>query len=330
MDTLRTLAILLPLSLTSGIDLYATVLTAGVLMRAGVLQNVPESLAVLASWPVIIIAAIFFLADFFADKIPFIDNLWDIIHTVIRPCGAAILGATALGEVDPTFAVVGAIAAGGIALTSHAGKAGTRAMLNITSPLENISNIVVSIGEDVFVIGLTALAFTHPYLTAAIAFAILLVLIVTIPLLFSWMFFTIRGVSSWMRHLGHRLTKSTIPPDILPTSHMKLLGHRLPSVASRAKAVNVKGAGGRTGYVSLNNSSLSFTYTSWWKSHVWSVRREQIVASYYIQKTLSDILEIHYKDDNRKEHVVRFAFLKDRSPLAQSIASTFGAMNASR
>jgi hypothetical protein len=330
MDTLRTLAILLPLSLTSGIDLYATVLTAGVLMRTGVLQNVPASLAVLASWPVIIVAAIFFLADFFADKIPFVDNLWDIIHTVIRPCGAAILGATALGEVNPTVAVVGALVAGGIALTSHAGKAGTRAMLNIMSPLENVTNIAVSIGEDVFVIGLTALAFTHPYLTAAIALVILLALIVTIPLLFSWMFFTIRSVFSWMRHLGHRLTNHTIPSDILPTSHMKLLGHRLPTIASRAKAVNVKGVGGRTGYVSLNNSSLSFTYTGWWKSNLWSVYREQIVASYHIRKTLSEILEIHYKDDDRKERVVRFAFLKDRSSLAHMIASMLGAMNASR
>lgn len=149
MDTLQLLGSTLGISFLAGIRLYATVLALGLSIRFG-LFHPPAALSgleVLAHPAVLVIAGVAFVAEFIADKIPWFDTLWDSVHTFIRPVGAALLGATALGTMDPKLRIVIAILCGGVALTSHSSKAATRVIAN-HSP-EPFSNIGLSLAGDV-------------------------------------------------------------------------------------------------------------------------------------------------------------------------------------
>jgi hypothetical protein len=165
------------LGLVAGLNLYATVLTVGLGIRLGLITLNPEmsGLAVLASPYVLIAAGVIYLLEFFADKIPWVDSLWDSIHTVIRPLGAAAIGATAIGAVEPQTAVIAALCAG-VSLSGHSVKAGTRLLAN-HSP-EPFSNIALSLGEDVLVVIGSWLALRHP--------AIMVTLVVSFMIAFVW------------------------------------------------------------------------------------------------------------------------------------------------
>lgn len=165
MQPFATLGTLMGLAFTSGIRLYSTVFVVGLGIRLGFL-HLPEALShlqVLATTPVLVIAGVVYSAEFVADKIPWFDSVWDAVHTFIRPLGAAILAVGALGEVEPGWKVGAFLLSGTIALTSHTAKAGTRVAAN-HSP-EPFTNVGLSLGEDVLVVGGTWLAFTHPLLT---------------------------------------------------------------------------------------------------------------------------------------------------------------------
>jgi hypothetical protein len=167
MQSIATLGTLMGLAFTSGIRLYSTVFVVGLGIRFGFLQ-LPDSLShlqVLATTPILVIAGIVYSAEFVADKIPWFDSVWDAVHTFIRPLGAAILAATALGAVDPGWKVGAFLLSGTVALSSHTAKAGTRVAAN-HSP-EPFTNVGLSLGEDALVVGGTWLAFTHPLLTLA-------------------------------------------------------------------------------------------------------------------------------------------------------------------
>jgi hypothetical protein len=149
------------LGLVSGLNLYATVLTVGLGIRLGIITLNPElsGLAVLASPYVLIVAGVIYLVEFFADKIPWVDSIWDGVHTLIRPLGAAVIGATAVGAVKPEAAVIAALCAG-VSLSGHSVKAGTRLLAN-HSP-EPFSNIALSLIEDGLVVIGSWVALAHP------------------------------------------------------------------------------------------------------------------------------------------------------------------------
>src|SRR5688572_29087082 len=161
MDFIQTLAIGMGASWVSGINLYASVATLGLLRRFASLK-LPGDLEVLTSWPVIAVAVVLYLIEFFADKIPIVDSTWDVVHTFIRVPAGAVLAATAFGDFDKGVQVVAFLLGGGLALSSHGTKAATRAMIN-TSP-EPVSNIVVSTLEDLLAIGSILLAAFLPVL----------------------------------------------------------------------------------------------------------------------------------------------------------------------
>lgn len=165
------------LGLVSGLNLYATVLTVGLGIRFGVITLNPElsSLAILASPYVLIAAGVIYLIEFFADKIPWVDSIWDGVHTLIRPLGAAVIGATAIGTVEPQTAVLAALCAG-VSLSGHSVKAGTRLLAN-HSP-EPFSNIGLSLVEDFLVVIGSWLALTHP--------AIMVTLVAIFLIAFAW------------------------------------------------------------------------------------------------------------------------------------------------
>lgn len=146
---ISTIAIAMGSSWVSGINLYASVATLGLLGRFANLQ-LPGELQVLTSWWVIGVAAALYVVEFFADKIPYLDSTWDVIHTFIRVPAGAILAAGAFGDFDRTIQVIALLLGGGLALSSHGTKASTRAMLNV-SP-EPVSNTVASILEDIIAV----------------------------------------------------------------------------------------------------------------------------------------------------------------------------------
>jgi len=314
-DALHTLATLLPLSLTSGINLYATVLMVGLSIRFHWVTDTPANLDVLSSWPIIICAGVLYVIEFVADKIQIVDNIWDILNTFIRPVGAALIGLAALGKVDPLLGALGALVAGGIALTSHGGKASARLALNVVSPTENITNIAISIAEDVATGGLAFLALKHPYAASGIAILLLGLILFFTPILLRWFFFLLRAVTARFSSIGQRGVQS----DPLPPAHMTLLSHQPPELAVRCKAQGIKGASGRNGFVLLWRDCLMFTYDSWGSSHSWSVPRARIPAAYLQKRMLMDVLEVHYYDGKNRDRPVRFVFLKDRSASAAQI-----------
>jgi len=184
MHAIATLGTLMGLSFTSGMRLYSTVLAIGLGIRFGFIQ-LPEALThlqVLASTPVLAISAVVYSAEFIADKIPWFDSFWDAIHTFIRPLGAAILGAAALGSVSPAVQVGAFLLCGTVAFSSHTAKAGTRLVAN-HSP-EPLSNIGLSLGEDVVVAGGTWLAFAHPVVSLLAVLVAVAIIIWLIPKLF--------------------------------------------------------------------------------------------------------------------------------------------------
>ena len=176
------LGIAASVSLLAGWRLYLCVLATGIAMRSGYvpLPSHLESLQVLASPWILGVAGFGAVAEFFADKVAWLDSLWDTVHTVIRPLGGAMLALAIVNPQDPATQVIAFLLGGGGALLAHGGKAGARAVVN-ASP-EPFSNILVSSAEDVASAGLLALAYTHPAAAGGIA-AVLLVLAVALLIL---------------------------------------------------------------------------------------------------------------------------------------------------
>lgn len=167
MNLISTIAIAMGAGWVSGINLYAAVATLGLLGRFADLR-LPGELDVLTSWWIIGIAGALYTIEFFADKIPYLDSAWDAIHTFIRIPAGAVLAATAFGEFDRSVQVVAFLLGGGLALSAHGTKASTRAAVNL-SP-EPVSNIVLSLAEDVIAIGSILLSIFLP-----VVFIVLLV-----------------------------------------------------------------------------------------------------------------------------------------------------------
>lgn len=175
LDLLPTLGRTLGFSFAAGINLYATVAILGLASRYGWVQ-LPDQFRVFDNDLVIGAALTLYVIEFFADKIPWVDSLWDGLHTIIRPIGGALIAVTTLGDASPTMEGLVALMGGSIAAGSHFTKAGTRAVAN-TSP-EPFSNWILSITEDLFVVGLGFLALKYPTIAAVVVTALVVLMIV--------------------------------------------------------------------------------------------------------------------------------------------------------
>ena len=171
MNPLQTLGLALGAGFSSGLNLYATVATLGVLQRFGVI-HLPPALAIVAHPIVLGIAIALYIIEFLADKVPYLDTIWDALHTFIRPPAAAVLAYGAAAAAPPEWRWAAALLAGGVALTSHTAKASTRAAVN-TVP-EPFSNWALSIGEDLLAVWLTWFTAAHPVATIVIVIALLI------------------------------------------------------------------------------------------------------------------------------------------------------------
>jgi len=181
MNPVETLGLALGAGFSSGLNLYATVATLGLLQRLGIL-HLPPALQILSHPWVLGIAITLYLLEFFADKIPYFDTFWDALHTFIRPPAAALLAFAAAGGAAPEWRWAAALLAGGVALTSHGTKASARAAVN-ASP-EPFSNWFLSFGEDILAVWLTWMATVHPVATTIIVAALVALCAVLLYYLF--------------------------------------------------------------------------------------------------------------------------------------------------
>jgi hypothetical protein len=173
---LSTLGVAMGSAWLSGINLYATVATLGLLQHFG-LVHLPGELGAIENWWVIGVAAGMYVVEFIADKIPAVDSVWDAIHTFIRVPAGAVMAAAAFAQADPAVRVIALLVGGGVALTSHGTKAAARATANL-SP-EPFSNIALSLGEDVVAFGSSFLVAWFP--------VVMLGIVVLFLGVFSWL-----------------------------------------------------------------------------------------------------------------------------------------------
>ena len=174
MSAVQLIALASTVSLLAGWRLYLVTFAVGLAMKFGwiALPQQLHGLDVLANSWIIGIAGLGALAEFFADKIAWVDSLWDAVHSVVRPVGGALLSMAIIDGADPAWQVGSFLLGGGAALLAHAGKAGARTLVN-ASP-EPFSNVIVSTGEDVATAGLLGLAIANPVAAALIALILVL------------------------------------------------------------------------------------------------------------------------------------------------------------
>ncbi len=196
MGIIELLGLAASVSLLSGWRLYLTIFATSLAMNTGWV-DLPQNLQILESFAspwVLGISAFGAVAEFFADKVAWLDSIWDGLHTLLRPIGGALLALAVVDASDPTWQVIAFLLGGGAAFAGHATKAGTRAAIN-TSP-EPVSNTIMSTGEDVTAGGLLFLTFANPVVAAIIGFALL-------------------GITIWALWKGYRLFRHVFPerPD---------------------------------------------------------------------------------------------------------------------
>lgn len=165
MEWFSTLALALGSAWTSGINLYATVMVLGILQKFN-LTKLPGGLEVLDNWWIIGVAGFLYLVEFFADKIPYVDSVWDVVHTFIRVPAGAIVAYAATNEMDASVYTIAALLGGGFAFSSHGTKAAVRATANL-SP-EPVSNWILSVIEDIIAFIGTILSVFAPILIAIV------------------------------------------------------------------------------------------------------------------------------------------------------------------
>jgi hypothetical protein len=188
-------ALIVATSFAAGLNVYATVATLGWLSRAGVLV-LPAALDPLASWWVIGTCTALFVLEFFADKIPAFDLIWNALQTFVRVPVGGLLAYGAASQLSPGWQLAAAAAGGLIAFAAHGGKTAVRAA--VTASPEPFSNVLLSFSEDAFAIFLTWFATRHPFIAAAIV----LVCLVVIVALIRWI---VRALRALFRGAGRQL-----------------------------------------------------------------------------------------------------------------------------
>jgi Domain of unknown function (DUF4126) len=186
-------ALVIASSFAAGLNIYATVLTLGLLARTHLVQ-LPPGLDPLGHTWIIVTCAILFAVEFFADKIPAFDLVWNALHTFVRIPIAALLAFGATSNLSPQLQLLSALAGAGIAFAAHGGKTAVRAA--ITPSPEPVSNIALSASEDVIAVFLTWFATKHPFVSAAIA----IIFLVLIVLATRWVIRALRNLFRGAEH----------------------------------------------------------------------------------------------------------------------------------
>src|SRR6202140_4116431 len=167
-------AVLAAIGFAAGLNLYATTAVLGLLARFGHLP-LPPGLQLLEGWPVIVASTALFVIEFFADKIPAFDLIWNALHTFIRVPVAGLLAYQATSQLSPEHQLLTTLLAAAVALIAHSGKTAARAA--VTPSPEPFSNITLSVSEDILAVALTWLATRHPYVAGTLATIFVLIIV---------------------------------------------------------------------------------------------------------------------------------------------------------
>src|SRR4029077_11042422 len=190
-------SLLAAIGFAAGLNLYATVAVLGLLARFGQLP-VPQGLLLLAGGPVIAASTALFVIEFFADKIPAFDLIWNALHTFIRVPVAGLLAYQATRQLSPEHQLLATLVGAAVALAAHGGKMAARAA--VTPSPEPLSNVALSFGEDVLAVGLTWLATRHPYVAGVLA----IIFVMIVVLLIRWV---IRALAVLFRGAEYQLAR---------------------------------------------------------------------------------------------------------------------------
>ena len=192
-------AALVAISFAAGLNVYATLATLGLLAHAGILP-LPPALHLITNWWVIGASLALFLVEFFADKFPAFDLVWNALHTFIRVPVAALLAYGATSQLSPEKQLIATLLGGAIALAAHGGKTAVRAA--VTPSPEPLSNIGLSLGEDALAIFLTWFATQHPYIAASLAVCFLAVIVILLRWVVKAVKALFRGLEGGLAHQG--------------------------------------------------------------------------------------------------------------------------------
>jgi hypothetical protein len=197
MDSVTVIANVLGLAIGAGLNLYAAVLVTGLGIHYGWLTRLPAELNILGHPAVLAAAAVLYIAEFVADKVPFLTPFWDGVHTFIRPAGAALLAMGAAGGMDPLARTLAMLAAGTVALGAHSSKMGVRLVAHTTP--EPATHAAISLAEDVSVVALLALVYQYPWVALPVLCALLAAMAVLLPFLWRVARFLVAGLRGPLR-----------------------------------------------------------------------------------------------------------------------------------
>lgn len=314
MEVLNLLGSTMGLGLVSGLNLYATVLTVGLGVRLGLITLHPElsGLAVLSSPYVLVAAGILFVVEFLADKIQWIDSIWDTVHTFIRPIGAALVGASAIGAVNAEAAVIAALCAG-VSLTAHSTKAGTRLLAN-HSP-EPFSNIGLSLVEDVLAVSGTFLALRYPSVMLALVAVFLIAFIWFAPKVFRLVRVEYHATLALLKRFFRRVAGggATAEP-----------GASLPFEIRAIAGKGVKRLRHSIGTLQINDDSLIFVTRRGFRQREHRIDRATIEDVQFKKRLLLDRFTI---TSNGKQQ--QFYFFKDNANSALVVCELLDRNNKS-
>ena len=328
MDVLQKLGIALGFATLAGLNLYLTVFATSLAIHYGwvdVSAQYPD-LVILGHPAVMAVSGVLYFLEFFADKVPWVDSAWDAVHTAIRPLGGAFLAIETLGQKDPVFDVIVALIAGGVTLTTHGAKAGTRLVAN-GSP-EPFTNIALSVTEDVGVgAGLGLMAYSYqrnPYLAAAVFGAIFLALLYLTPKIFR--FARIKIWLLWKKLSFPAATgKEALPLADLPADPDLMFARLNPTaeaVAWAAPCLTGSSKGGLptnfSGHIIATVDSpykLHFVGRRGWRSLYKTLDLTGCKASHE-SRFLSEDLTLHNTEKNTKQV---FVFDRSKALMVQTI-----------
>lgn len=327
MEVLQKLGVALGFATLAGLNLYLTVFATSLALYNGWIVLTPEyaSLQILGHPAVVAASGVLFLLEFFADKVPLVDSLWDLVHTAVRPLGGAFLALKTLGHTDPVFEVVAALLAGGVTLTVHGAKAGTRLVAN-GSP-EPFSNVVLSVTEDVAVVGglgLLDYSYHHnPWLALVVFGSVLLSLLYVTPKIFR--FTRIKVFLLWKKFVSPALPKGTLPGRTLP-AEPDLLLHRLnphggtiewavPCLTGRSRGGLPANYDGWLVATTETPGTLFFVGTRGWRSVTRTFDLTNGKVSHE-RRFLSDDLLIYHPERKTKQ---AFVFDQSRAALVETL-----------
>ena len=344
MDTLELIGSTMGLGFLAGIRLYATVFALGLAIRMGWFHPGPggAGLMILAHPAVLIASGLACLLEFFADKVPWVDSLWDSFHTIIRPVGAVLLASAALGNFDPAVKATLMILCGGVALASTGSKASTRLAVN-HSP-EPFSNIGLSLIEDAIIPVGMWISLKHPEIAMAFVSVFLGFFLWFAPKIFRsvrlrWIALKIwlgGGQTGVQREQARALNAATIPASShealrvvaahagpIPPGYaqrtQKTLGLAKPPEGIRAAATKtIDGLCNSVGYLAVGPDGLAFVTRRWFRNRVHSINFAKVNSVEWKRGLLMHRLLVRTAEGDRAFHVFKDVQIPELSATASS------------